>query len=107
MKTSVKTNLILFEKENIVAVISAEGQVEFYNMEDELLSTREIPSVESGDDMYCQVEDSSIILEIPRYTTIDYYPHCDGEFDRWGRKLNGYKILTFDIATNTIVSCVV
>lgn len=94
---------ILFEKENIAAVIYTKGQVEFYNMKDELLSTVEIPSVESDDDMYCQVDGNSIILEIPKYTMIDHYPNCDGEYDRWSKRLTGYKTITFDTATNAIV----
>lgn len=99
--------VICFEKENIVAVIYAKGQVEFYNMKDELLSVGELPLVESGKGTYeevrCQVENGTIVLEFPIYEWIDHYPNCDGEHDRWSTRTIGYETIAFDTATDAIV----
>ncbi len=97
---------ILFEKENVAAVIQAKGSVEFFNMKDELIAGGEVPPVESGKEVYvevcCQVKENLLILKFPIYQWIDNYPNCDGEHDRWDTKIVGFHTLTLDLATHTI-----
>ena len=98
---------LLFEKENIVALIHAKGSVEFYNMKDELLASGEVPAVDSGKGVYeeicCEVIENSIVLKFPIYEWIDNYPNCDGEYDRWDTRIIGYNTLTFDRLTNSVI----
>ena len=97
---------ILFENENIVAVVEAKGEVQFYNTNDELLSSGKLPANTGGREVYeevcCQVNGDAITLKFPIYEWIDNYPNCDGEHDRWDTKTIGYNTLTFDLITNTV-----
>jgi len=98
---------ILFEKENVAAVIQAKGTVAFYNMDDELIAAGKVPADKSGKEVYeeirCQAENNSIILQFPIYEWIDHYPNCDGEHDRWDTRIIGYQPLTLDLSTGSIL----
>jgi len=98
---------ILFEKENIVAVVQATGQVEFLNSEDLVLASGQVSPVDEGKGVYeeicCKVEDNLITLEFPIYEWIDNYPNCDGEHDRWDTRKVGSHTLKFDFLTNSIL----
>jgi len=98
---------ILFENENIIAVVQAEGSVEFYNMDDERVAVGKAPAVESGKEVYtdvcCQAGNSRIILKFPIYQWIDNYPNCDGEYDRWDSRKVGAHTLTLDLLTYSIL----
>ena len=97
---------ILFEKENIAAVIEAKGIIEFYNMNDELIATGNIHEVTSGRGLYqevcCQFEDNMLKLQFQIYEWIDHYPNCDGEHDRWSTRNIGVYTLTLDLLTHSI-----
>ncbi len=97
---------ILFENENVVAVIEAKGQVSFYNTSDDLLAQVEVPAVKNGKGVYeevlCQVKDNLIEIQFPIYEWIDNYPHCDGEYDRWDTRIVGYHTVTYDRLTNLV-----
>ena len=103
----ISETLILFENENIVALIEAKGQVKFYNMSDELLAQAEAPAVGSGKGVYeevlCQVKDNLIEIQFSIYEWIDNYPHCDGEHDRWDTRIVGYHTVAFDLLTNSVI----
>lgn len=97
---------ILFENEDIVAVVEARGSVKFYDREDRLLASGEVPAESCGREVYeeisCHVEGTTIRLHFPICEWVDYYPNCDGEHDRWGTRMIGSYILTFDRETNTV-----
>lgn len=103
----ISVTTILFEKENIVAVIDAKGAVEFYNVNDELLATGEVSKVESGRQVYeevcCEADENAVIIRFPIVEWIDNYPHCDGEHDRWDSRIIGYHTLKLDRLTNSVV----
>lgn len=67
------------------AIVSCEGEVEFYDREDNLLA-----KVEKGDRTYAQMrlvwKQDLITVEFGRVETVDYYPNCDGEYDRYGKQ---------------------
>ena len=98
---------ILFEKENVVAVVQAKGSVEFYNMDDALIAAGSVPSAEGGRGLYeeisCQVENNLLKLQFPIYEWIDNYPNCDGEYDRWDTRKIGAHTLTLDLLTCSIL----
>lgn len=103
----ISVTTVLFEKEDIVAVIDAKGAVEFYNINDELLAAGEVSAVESGRQVYeevcCEADENAIIIRFPIVKWIDNYPHCDGEHDRWDSKIIGYHTLKLDRLTNSVV----
>jgi len=98
---------ILFEKEGVVAVIQANGSVEFYNTDGVLIAAGSVPAEESGKGVYeevsCQVENNLLTLRFPIYEWIDNYPHCDGEHDRWDTRIVGFYPLTLDLSTGSLV----
>lgn len=98
---------ILFEKENIVAVIQASGNVSFYDRNDVLIAAGNAPSVDDGRGVYeeinCQVENNLLKLQFPIYEWIDNYPNCDGEYDRWDSRKVGAHTLTLGLLTYSIL----
>lgn len=98
---------VLFENENIYAVIEAKGTVEFFNTDGILLAKCELPPVGDGKGKYQEVcltvENKLIVLDFPLYKWIDNYPHCDGEHDRWDTVKIGCNTVTFDLE-NYIIS---
>ncbi len=98
---------VLFEKEDVIAVIEAKGSVEFYDINDELIAVGKLPPVEDGKEVYEEVsfkaEGNLITLSFPVYEWIDNYPNCDGEHDRWDTRIVGYNTLTLDLLNRTII----
>lgn len=102
----ISTTTILFEKENIVAVVEAEGNAEFYDMSDNLIVSAKAPEVDNGKGKYVEIGldagDGFVQLKFPIYEWIDNYPHCDGEHDRWDTKIVGFNPMTLDLSTGSI-----
>ena len=98
---------VLFERENIVAVINASGHINFYDEKDELLTSADAQAVDSGKGVYesvvLKVSGNVITVSFPVCEWIDNYPHCDGEHDRWDSRVIGYNDVSFDITNNAIL----
>ncbi len=98
----ISSTVIYFEEEKIFAKIEAKGTVEFFDPEDNLLQSITLPSQTGGREVYdevdCAVQDSTVILRVPIVEWIDNYPHCDGEHDRWDRKVIDYHTVSFKIS---------
>ena len=96
-----------FEKENVVVVIEAKGNIEIYDMKDSLLASTNAPKLVSGKEVYesirLQVEQNEIVLEFPIYSWIDNYPHCDGEHDRWDCVIKGYQPIRFNLINKAFI----
>lgn len=100
----VTTTEIVFVHEEITAVVTAKGNVEFYNSNQCLLAAISVPVEETGaaryEDICCKVDSGKIMLRFPLYTWYDNYPNCNGESDRWDAKIVGYQSpILFDIQT--------
>ena len=97
---------ILFEKENIVAVVYAKGCVEFYNTDDQPLASATVPENDGGKGVYqdicCFADGNTITLKFPIYEWIDNYPNCDGEHDRWDTKIIDYYTVVFNLSDNSV-----
>ncbi len=98
---------ILFEKEKIVAKIEAKGHIEFFDCEDILLASFDIPAQTGGKETYnevlCGAEDNTVLLKFPIVEWIDNYPNCDGEHDRWDAETIGYCTLKFNYKTKEYI----
>lgn len=81
--------------------VSQNGAVRVYDYENNLLAAAEATSAD-----YAQVtfswSETCLSLSFGRVETVDYYPNCDGEHDRWGTEWVSQYDLRFDPATNTI-----
>jgi hypothetical protein len=69
---------ILFEKEGVIAVIQANGTVEFFDRNDSRIAAGNAPAIDDGrgvyEDVFCAVNNGAICLEFPVYKWIDNYP---------------------------------
>ncbi|MBQ4067540.1 MAG: hypothetical protein IJD22_07850 [Clostridia bacterium] len=85
---------VVFVNEEISAMVSAYGEVEFYDSEKNLLAKASITPDGEGrgryTDVACKVDGDRIMIRFPEYEWIDNYPHCDGESDRWDTRVVGY-----------------
>ena len=99
---------ILFQEENIFAVIECTGEIEFRSPDDVLttIASVTVPKQEGGREIYmditCLVEDGCIVLKMPIYSWIDHYPDCDGESDRWDTETIGYHTVKFNVETGEV-----
>lgn len=70
------------EFEGCSALASRNGAVEFYNQSGEI-----IKQVAKGDGQYDAVrlewDKGALALQFGHIETVDNYPNCDGEHDRW------------------------
>lgn len=102
----ISTTTILFEKENIVAVVEAEGNAEFYDMSDNLIASAKAPEVDNGKGKYVEIGldagSGFVQLKFPIYEWIDNYPNCDGEHDRWDTRIVGFNPMTLDLSTGSV-----
>ena len=101
----IATTEILFEKEAVVARITAKGDVAFLDLTGQILASTTMEAQSGGKEVYtdvsCWADGGRIVLKFPIVEWIDNYPHCDGEHDRWDSKTVGYHVLTFDVGRKT------
>ena len=99
----ISSTAILFEKEKIIARIEAKGHIDFFDCDEALLASFDIPPQTGGKETYnevlCEAEDNTIILKFPIVEWIDNYPNCDGEHERWDTETIGYHTLKFNYKT--------
>ena len=102
----ISTTTILFEKENIVAVVEADGNAKFYDINDNFITSARAPKVDNGKGKYVEIGlsagDGLVELKFPIYEWIDNYPHCDGEHDRWDTRIVGFNSITLDLSDGSI-----
>ncbi len=85
----------------IVAVVSNDGAVVFYDNDN-----CEIAKVEKGDSVYKKVElkwnEEFVAIEFGSVVTVDYYPNCDGESDRYGEEWSVQRAVKLNLKDNSI-----
>lgn len=96
-----------FEKENVLAEIQAKGCAEFFDADGVLIAAGSVSAEEDGRGVYeevtCRVDGKLLKLSFPICQWIDNYPHCDGEYDRWDKKILGFHTLTLDLENGSII----
>ena len=99
---------ILFENERIIVLVHAEGSAEFYSAAGTPLAKGSVAAEEGGrekyEDVRCDVCDKMISIGFADYEWIDNYPNCDGEYDRWDKRIIGYRTLKFSAADNSVTA---
>ena len=89
------TTEVHFIHENILAVITAAGEVAFYDSDNQLLEKTTVAPDGDGrgcyQDVCCKAEQGKILVQFPIYSWVDHYPDCDGESDRWSARIIDYK----------------
>lgn len=103
----ISETVILFEREETIALVYAEGRVGFFDRDGNSLAEGKVESQTGGREVYeevvCEADETALTLRFPIVKWIDNYPNCDGENDRWDSVIIGYNTLTYDRKNKTIV----
>ncbi len=79
---------VLFEKENIVLSADTFGNAVFQNAEGkEILKDKANGDKRYFSKIYVSVKGAEICVRFPITETIDHYPNCDGEYDRYSERI--------------------
>ncbi|MBQ8796279.1 MAG: hypothetical protein IJZ54_07645 [Clostridia bacterium] len=79
---------LLFLKENITLTADATGNAIFTDSEGkEILKDKAQGENKYFSKVFVSVKDSKICVRFPVTETIDHYPNCDGEYDRYSERI--------------------
>lgn len=85
---------ILFEKENIILQADAQGNAVFFDTDGNEIQSGKAESNKRFGFIFCIVNKSGITVRFPITETIDHYPNCDGEYDRYSERIIDNIIIT-------------
>lgn len=86
---------VLFEREQIVLTADADGNAVFHRSDGtELLTAKADGSQRRFSSIYCGVTGSAPSVRFPIKETVDHYPNCDGEYDRWSEVIVDNVVIT-------------
>lgn len=81
--------------------VSCQGDAAFYDEGGSLLAR-----AEKGEGSYRQVRlawrQDVLTLQFGRIITVDHYPNCDGEHDRWGQEWETQRAVTLNLKDNSL-----
>lgn len=82
-------------------VVSRDGGVVFYDAAGAVIA-----EAEKGDTCYEQVhlgwKPDCLTVEFGQVQTVDYYPNCDGEHDRWGEEWVAHHTVALDLKDGSV-----
>lgn len=82
-------------------IVSHEGGAVFYDHEGQIMA-----QVEKGPGSYKEVrfgwKQDCVSLGFGEVREVDYYPHCDGEYDRWGTEWVTQREVILDLKDHSI-----
>ncbi len=90
---------VFFENEDIVLTADIHGNAVFSNTDGTELFKDKANSDRFFSFIYCTVKDSTINVRFPVTETIDHYPDCDGEYDRYSVKVVDNIIITCPVTS--------
>ena len=79
--------------------ISNKGKVSFYDYENNLIATVDETQTEYSQFRFSWKQ-NLLCLNFGHVDTVDYYPNCDGEHDRWGTEW----ISEYEVRLNTLTN---
>jgi len=81
--------------------VTREGAAAFYAADGTPLAR-----TEKGEGSYQQVRlvwnPAYLQVQFGQIQTVDYYPHCDGEYDRWGKEWVSQRTVTLNLTDNSL-----
>lgn len=100
-----------FPVEGIRGTVNSLGHLEVADPDGKVLGTVDVPahgdptayahSAQYGT-VRCTAEGNEVIFCFPVYIWEDCYPHCDGEYDRWDRRILRWFRVIFDCTTGRL-----
>lgn len=85
-------------------IVSKKGAVTFYDQENNRIGVTEATHREFAE-VLLHWKQNEVSLEFGKTEEVDYYPHCDGEYDRWGTAWRCEYKVTLDETTNKLSVC--
>ena len=82
-------------------VVSRKGEVCFYDTDFNLLAKAEESHCEYKEVAF-KWSQNCLSLSFGQRQTVDYYPNCDGEYDRWGTEWVSQRTVTLNLKNNSI-----
>ncbi|MBQ7134121.1 MAG: hypothetical protein IJO20_06455 [Ruminococcus sp.] len=89
-----KSLTVFFEKEGIVLTADTFGNAVFEKEDGEKIKEDKAQSDRLFSSIYCSVKSGEICVRFPVTETVDHYPNCDGEYDRYSVKIVDNIIIT-------------
>ena len=102
---------VCFTQEQICVSMDSLGHIEFFDVGERSLGSADFPVSEDPSkyahtaqygNMECSADGCSVTVYLPIYYWLDSYPHCDGESDRWTRRIERWFRVVFDCKSRTI-----
>lgn len=90
---------VFFENENIVLTADAHGNAVFSNTDGTELFKDKASSDRLFSFIYCTINKGTINVRFPVTETIDHYPDCDGEYDRYSVRIVDNIIITYPVTS--------
>ena len=108
---AIRPTTVVFEQEGVSAFVNSLGHIEFFDAQGTSLGFVDRPAAESPElyahsGQYGTVEYTAdgreIRFRFPVYEWDDFYPHCDGESDRWNRRTVRHFSVVFNCGSKAI-----
>lgn len=88
---------VFFENENIVLTADEHGNATFMNSDGIEIKKEKADTDRLFSKIYCSIKENLITVRFPVTKTIDHYPNCDGEYDRYSEVIVDNILITCPI----------
>lgn len=87
--------------EGCTVFVTAKGGAEFYDAKGNLLGRAEEGAEEYKGVLFGWTPEE-LSLNFGQVEEVDYYPNCDGEFDRWGHEWVSYRSVFLNLSDRSV-----
>ena len=87
----------------VSCVVSYDGEAVFYDIEESVIGRAE-KTVKTYNRVRVEWKNGCISVQFGHVESVDYYPNCDGEHDRWGEKWITEHTVTLSVPDNTVTA---
>ncbi len=81
--------------------VSNNGEAVFYDNNNQIIG-KAVKSDASYEKVLFSWEEKSLVVMFGKTVLVDYYPNCDGEYDRWGEEWKTERTITMKLEDNSI-----
>ena len=93
-----KTELtVFFSNENIILKVDKDGNAIFTTAEGKEIKREKAESDRRFSLVYVNSYNGEISVNFPIIETVDHYPHCDGEYDRYSERIIDNIVFTLSV----------
>ncbi len=88
---------VYFSNENIALKADKNGNAVFLNADGEEIKREKAESDRYFSSIYCKSYKSVVSVRFPVFETVDHYPDCDGEYDRYSEIIVDNIVFTLNV----------